>query len=155
MLLAQFKMFLNWVVRFLQKRFPALSKTVFTFDVIEIARKVNIYLFVLSLRNSTALHRSMCHVFCPVKRCPSIACHSRTNKVEVEVDLLKIIENAFISSFSVPTLRSGYRKTGIFSFDSGELLPEIKKEKLKVKETRKVEPSGYSSKRYQDTLTIL
>ena len=115
-----------------------------TCDVIEAARQEGVHLFVLPPHTSHCLQPLDVSVFSPFKKNLSSECHkflhANPSRVLVKEDLPNIIGTAFTTSMTVSTIMSGFRKTGIFPYDSSSPLvspPQITKEKPVVKVTRK------------------
>ena len=124
-----------------------------TFDIIDIARKENIHLFVLPPHSSHCLQPLDVSVFSPFKKSLSTECHkflhSHPNRVIVKEDLPSIIGTAFRNSLTVSTIMSGYRKTGIFPFDPSAPTvspPLIEKQNRERNATRKERKENRSVK---------
>ena len=124
-----------------------------TFDIIDTARKENIYLFVLPLHSSHCLQPLGVSVFSPFKMSLSTECHkflhSHPNHVIVKEDLPSIIGTAFRNSLTFSTIMSCYRKTGIFPFDPSAphvFPPVIEKQNKERNATRKTRKENRSVK---------
>lgn len=96
--------------------------THYTYNVIQKARQENIHLFVLPPHSSHALQPLDVSVFSPFKQALNTAIHKfmHTNPTRTltREELPRMICSAFKSAMTPGTIMTGFRKAGIFPYNS-------------------------------------
>ena len=98
-----------------------------TLEIIDLARRSDVHLFVLPPHSSHLLQPLDVSIFSPFKNSLNLEMHKymhdHPNNIITRQLLPGIINTAYKNSMSVQNIMSGFRKTGIFPFDAEIALP--------------------------------
>jgi hypothetical protein len=125
-----------------------------TLEIIDLASRSDVHLFVLPPHSSHLLQPLDVSIFSPFKNSLNLEMHKymhdHPNNIITRQLLPGIINTAYKNSMSVQNIMSGFRKTGIFPFDAEIALPRPSTAELPTT----VAATNQTRKERQDSRTI-